>query len=59
MSSLGSTASLDRIDNSKGYHIDNVRWVLKDINMIRGSYDSEYFVKLCNLVAKHNPRKID
>lgn len=51
-----TTASPDRIDNSKGYVSGNVRWVLKDINMIRGSYDSEYFINLCNLVANKNPR---
>lgn len=54
-----TTASPDRIDNSKGYISGNIRWVLKDINMIRGSYDSEYFIKLCNLVAQQNPRKLE
>lgn len=54
-----TSASPDRIDNSIGYVTGNVRWVLKDINMIRGSYDSEYFIKLCNLVAKQNPRDIN
>ena len=51
-----TTASLDRIDNKKGYIEGNVRWVLKDINMLRGDYDTEYFIQLCNLVAKLNPR---
>lgn len=50
-----TTASLDRIDNDKGYVYGNVRWVLKDINMIRGSYNDEYFIKLCNAVAKTHP----
>jgi hypothetical protein len=46
-----TTASLDRIDNDKGYIEGNVRWVLKDINMIRRDYNSEYFVKLCCAIA--------
>lgn len=49
-----TSASLDRIDNSKGYIEGNVRWVLKDINMIRGSYDTDYFIKLCCAVAESN-----
>lgn len=53
-----TTASLDRIDNNLGYIVGNVRWVLKDINMIRKNYDTEYFIELCNLVAKHNPRAV-
>ena len=51
-----TSASCDRIDNSKGYVVGNVRWVLKDINMLRSSYDTEYFIQLCNAVAKKNPR---
>ena len=53
-----TSASPDRIDNSVGYISGNVRWVLKDINMIRKGYDSEYFINLCNLVAKKNPRDV-
>lgn len=53
-----TTASLDRIDNTKGYVEGNLRWVLKDINMLRADYDTEYFIKLCNLVAKNNPRDL-
>ncbi len=53
-----TSASLDRIDNDKGYLEGNVRWVLKDINMIRGSYDSDYFIKLCHAVADANPPEV-
>ena len=51
-----TTASPDRIDNAKGYVPGNIQWVLKDINMIRGGYDREYFINLCNLVASNHPR---
>lgn len=45
------TASLDRIDNSKGYEIDNIQWVHKDINMMRGSLPVDKFIELCKLVS--------
>lgn len=44
------TASLDRIDSSKGYTIDNVQWVHKIINMMKQDYSNEYFIKMCTKV---------
>lgn len=46
-----TTASLDRIDNSKGYDIDNIQWVHKDVNIMRNVYSIEYFIKICKLVS--------
>ena len=51
-----NTASLDRIDNTKGYHLDNVRWVLKDINMMKRTYSDLYFIHLCNSVSDYMMR---
>ena len=48
------TASLDRIDSSKGYIVDNVQWVHKDINMMKRIYNNQYFIEMCGLVAEHN-----
>ncbi len=45
------SASLDRIDNDKGYVEGNVQWVHKDINFMKGVLSSERFIKLCNLVS--------
>lgn len=45
------TASFDRIDSSKGYTLDNVQWLHKDINKIKFNLNQEYFIKLCKLVA--------
>lgn len=45
------TASLDRIDNDKGYTEDNVQLVHKEVNMMRGSLDDERFKELCVLIA--------
>jgi hypothetical protein len=46
-------ASLDRIDSKKGYTIDNVQWVLRDINWIKNKLDQDYFIELCGHVTKH------
>ena len=47
-----ATASLDRINNSKGYIIGNVQWVHKDINRMKWAHDEKYFIELCQRVAK-------
>lgn len=48
------TASLDRIDSSKGYIEGNVQWVHKDVNMMKRIYNQDYFIKICKLIAKKN-----
>lgn len=48
------TASLDRIDSNKGYIIDNVQWVHKDVNNMKQDYEQDYFLKICKLIAKTN-----
>ena len=48
------TASLDRIDNTKGYTQDNVQWVHKDINRIKSDLSQEYFLTLCKTVVDWN-----
>lgn len=48
------TASLDRIDSSKGYVEGNVQWVHKDINFMKRNYDQDRFIKMCKLVAQNN-----
>jgi hypothetical protein len=45
------TASLDRIDNSKGYEIGNIQWVHKEINMLRGTLSIDRFIELCEFVV--------
>lgn len=52
------TASLDRIDSSKGYTIDNIQWIYKPINVMKFNYDQEEFIHYCNLVAKAHPRVV-
>ena len=50
----GTTASLDRIDSSKGYTVDNIQWVHKDLNRMKWNLSTDYFIELCKLVANHN-----
>lgn len=45
------TASLDRIDSSKGYVPGNIQWVHKDVNWMKGSFAQEYFVNICKKIA--------
>jgi hypothetical protein len=49
-----TTASIDRIDSSKGYTSDNVQWVHKDINRMKWNLSEEYFKHLCEMVSKKN-----
>lgn len=49
------TASLDRIDSTKGYEIGNIQWVHKDINNMKLNHTQEYFIDLCKKIAeKHS-----
>lgn len=48
-----NTASLDRIDSSKGYIEGNVQWVHKDINFMKRTYDQHYFISLCRRVTEN------
>jgi len=45
------TASLDRIDSSKGYVEGNVQWLHKDVNMMKRHYEQDYFINLCKKVG--------
>lgn len=46
------TASLDRIDSSKGYIKGNVQWVHKDINRMKNNFSDTHFISLCKMVAQ-------
>ncbi len=50
------TASLDRIDSSKGYVEGNVQWVHRDVNKLKKNMGDERFVELCLAVADHVER---
>lgn len=46
-----STASLDRIDSSKGYVKGNVQWVHKLVNRMKSDIDQDEFISFCKLIA--------
>ncbi len=47
-----TTASLDRIDSSKGYEIGNVQWVHKTINKMKLDHNQYDFINWCRLVER-------
>jgi len=47
------TASLDRIDSSKGYIEGNIQWVHKDINKMKSDFTDERFIEICKLVSEN------
>ena len=53
------TASLDRIDSSKGYTKDNVQWVHRDINMMKNSFNQEYFISVCKLISNNQTKEVE
>lgn len=48
------TASLDRIDSTIGYTVQNIQWVHKDINRMKNAFDIARFKELCALVTQHS-----
>ncbi len=46
------TASIDRIDSKKGYTVDNIQLVHKDVNIMKNAFNQDYFVQMCKLIAK-------
>jgi hypothetical protein len=50
------TASLDRIDSTKGYIPGNVQWVHKNINKMKSDFTQKDFISLCNAVARTHPK---
>ena len=48
------TASLDRIDGTKGYTEDNVQWVHKHINRMKSIFDEQYYIEMCRKVTEHD-----
>jgi len=48
------TASIDRINNDKGYEIDNISIVHKDVNIMRNKFSIDYFKKICKLITDND-----
>lgn len=50
------TASLDRIDSSRGYTVDNIQWLHKFVNTLKFNTKEDDFVKFCKLIANHKDK---
>lgn len=48
------TASLDRIDSTKGYVKGNVQWVHVTVNNMKWDVPQDQFLSMCRLITKHN-----
>jgi hypothetical protein len=53
-----TTASLDRINSSKGYLPGNVQWVHKRVNIMKNNMDEKDFIEFCKCIVEHNKTKI-
>ena len=52
------TASVDRIDSSKGYFISNIQFIHKHINWMKLDHSEEVFIKYCNLITDYQRAKV-
>lgn len=52
------TASLDRIDNNKGYVEGNVEWVHNDVNLMKRHHTTQRFYELCHAVAQYGQQHL-
>lgn len=48
------TPSLDRIDNSKGYELGNIRWVCLWANIARHNWTDQEFYELCKKTTEYH-----
>ena len=51
------SASLDRVDSSKGYIKGNVQWIHKDVNFMKQSYSDKYFIEMCDRISEYNKNR--
>lgn len=47
------TASLDRIDSTKGYIVGNIQWVHTMVNMCKNKYSQFMFLDMCKSVFEY------
>lgn len=52
-----ATASLDRIDSTRGYIKGNVQWVYMKVNFMKQNYSQSDFIELCQRVANHTKKE--
>lgn len=53
-----TSASLDRIENSKPYTEDNVQFLHKHINYMKWIHNQDYFISLCRIIVEKQDKII-
>jgi DNA-binding transcriptional regulator YhcF (GntR family) len=53
------TASLDRIDSNLMYTIDNIQWVHKVVNRLKGNLSHKELIWWCQNIISHNKEYCD
>jgi uncharacterized protein with von Willebrand factor type A (vWA) domain len=48
---FGVNASVDRIDSTKGYTVDNIQIVDKRINIMKRDFNEKFFINACKAVV--------
>jgi hypothetical protein len=48
-----TTASLDRMDSSKGYTKDNIQWVHKTVNIMKNKFIEKDFIDICKKITQN------
>jgi hypothetical protein len=56
---MNQTASLDRIDSTKGYVSGNVQWVHKTMNLMKNRLPEGEFIEWCRLVTDRQLSVLD
>lgn len=51
---INQTASLDRIDSTKGYIEGNIQWVHKEINWLKSDTSHEDFINICKEITDYH-----
>lgn len=51
------TASIDRIDSTKGYIEGNIQWVHKKVNLCKNTQNNQEFLVLCRAIKEYNERR--
>lgn len=54
---INRTASLDRIDSSKGYVEGNVQWVHTKVNFMKQALDQNEFIDFCKKISEYSVQK--
>lgn len=47
------TASLDRIDSSKSYILENSQWLHKDVNNLKWDFTQKEFINYCKIITEN------